>query len=388
MGKSMGTLRQILFLVSAPLFFINFAIPVQAKQLGASAVEIGALFSLFTVSLLILRPLVGIALDRYGRKPFVVLALAVYGIANLLFAFATDVNAMYVARILQGVGASLLLISVDTITADLMPKDLRMVAMGRNMETQTRSSILGAIIGFSLLGAMPLVAWKYSFGIFAILAIAGLFVAYFRLPETMSQVHKAGDAAPVITPGLRRLLLVVFLAGFSSALIAPIYLIYLQDKFQLPLHMLAWAFLPGGIIFAVLPSRLGRLGARFGNVRMLSAGLMLPGLLYLLLPHLELFVGVVVVYTFATLGWALFEPARKTLTAAYGGLATRGRVFGIAELYSGIGASLGPLVGGYLYDNAGEAAAFYLNGGLLIVTSLVALILLSSSGKVRIRQNH
>ena len=88
------SLRQVLFLVSAPLFFITFAIPVQAKQLGASALEIGALFSLFTISLMILRPLVGFAIDKYGRKPFVVIAMAIYCVANIFYAFATDLSMM------------------------------------------------------------------------------------------------------------------------------------------------------------------------------------------------------------------------------------------------------------------------------------------------------
>jgi MFS family permease len=379
--RGLDSLRQILFLVSVPLFFINFAIPVQAKQLGANAIEIGALFSLFTVSLLVLRPLVGFALDHFGRKPFVVVAMAVYCLANSFYAFAADVDAMYVARLLQGIGASLLLISVDTITADLTVDSDRGMAMGRNIETQTRASLVGATIGFTLLGAMPLVAWKYSFGLFALMAFAAIFVAFFRLPETRKEnLKKVGNSFSVES-GMYPLLLVIFLTGFASALIQPLYLIYLQDKFVLPSYMLAWAFLPAGIVYAVLPSRLGRLGGRFGNIRVMVAGLLIAGVLYFFLAHLDLFVSYVVVYTLTAVGWAMFDPARKSLTAEFGSVEIRGRIFGVAELYSGIGASLGPLVGGYLYDASGAATAFYVNAVLLIVTAVLASVILVSPVK-------
>mgnify|MGYP001181624348 CR=1 FL=1 len=376
MSKGLSALRQVLFLVSVPIFFVSFAIPVQAKQLGASAVEIGALFSLFTISLIVLRPLVGSALDRFGRKPFVVVSMAVYCMANMFFAFAEDVNAMYVARLLQGIGASLLLIGVDTITADLTAEHERAVAMGKNIEMQTRATFVGAMIGFWLLGAMPIVAWKYTFGLYALMAFCAFFVAFFRLPETKSGKQQEHSGPFKIVPALRRLLLIVFLSGFANALIQPLYLIYLQDKFALPTSMLVWAFLPSGIIFAILPSKLGQLSSLFGNIRVMVVSLSIPGLLYLFLVHLDLFVSFVVFYTIATVAWAAFDPARKSLAAEFSAERTRGRVFGVVELYYGIGASMGPIVGGYIYDTGSAALAFYGNGALLLATTLLASIIL------------
>ena len=372
------SLRQILFLVSAPLFFISFAIPVQAKQLGASAVEIGALFSLFTISLMILRPMVGFALDHWGRKPFVVTAMAIYCIANIFYAFATDLSAMYAARILQGIGASLMLISVDTITADFTLENERAVAMGKNIETQTRSSIVGATIGFTLLGAMPLVAWKYTFGIYAVMSLAAMFVAFIRLPESLPQKPKTMTTSFELTPGIRRLLVVIFFAGFASALMQPIYLIYLQDKFDLPLQMLAWAFLPSAIIYAVLPSKLGKLGDHYGSANVLAVGLLMAGVVYLFLPQLQYYVGFIVVYTIASIGWAMFEPAKKSLISLQATDLNRGRIFGVAELSAGIGASAGPIVGGYIYDHNGPALTFYLTGMLMLGTAFLAMLFLSS----------
>jgi len=245
------------------------------------------------------------------------------------------------------------------------------------MEIQTRSSIVGATIGFTLLGSMPLVAWKYSFGIFAVMSLAALFVAFIKLPESLPEERERTTEPWVMTSGLRRLMVIVFLAGLSNALIQPIYLIYLQDNFDLPLQMLAFAFLPSGIIYAVLPSKLGKLGDRFGNVKILSIGLLIAGLIYLLLPRLDHYVGFIIAYTVSTVGWAMFEPARKALVSLQSTILNRGRIFGVVELSAGIGASIGPLIGGYLYDSRGSVVTFSVTGALVISTALFANFLLS-----------
>ena len=67
-------LRRALFLISAPIVYINFALPLRAEDIGASAIEIGVLFSLFTAAVFIIRPIAGVGLDYFGRRPFFILA--------------------------------------------------------------------------------------------------------------------------------------------------------------------------------------------------------------------------------------------------------------------------------------------------------------------------
>ena len=379
--KGLEILRRLLLLVSAPLFFVNFSIPVQAKQLGANAIEIGALFSLFTFSLLILRPLVGIGLDRYGRRPFLVAALVVYSLSNLFYGFAADVSLMYVARILHGIGASLLLITVDSITADLTHAGNRAAEMGRNIEVQTRSSIVGATLGFTLLGAIPAYAWSLSFGTFSLVAFVAVVIAVVSMPETKQADSMRISLELTISPGMWRFLFIVFLSAFASALIQPIYLIYLQDTFNLPVQDLAIAFLPAAIVFAVLPSRLGKLSDRFGTRMMFCVGMAIAGCVYLVLPEFNHFIVFVIVYTVSAIGWAISDPARKALTADYGEEGNQGQVFGTTELVAGVAATLGPLIGGYIYESVNAAATFYANGVLLVITALVAFLLLDRTSR-------
>lgn len=371
--EQLGALRKSLFWVSAPIFFINFALPVKSKELGASAFEVGGLFSLFTLSLLLFRPLVGYALDRFGRRKFLLLSLLLYVLAYTGYGFASDINLMYAARFLQGLGAALLLLSVDAITADLTDDSNRAGALGGNLEAQTRSTFIGATIGFALIAALPLQGWLISFAIFAGFAAYALWISFRHVPETYTATHEVEQR--VVPPEIYRLLIWLVPVGFASALIMPIYLVYLSDMFTGDKRFLSWAFLPAGLVFAILPSKLGRWVDRIGPYRPLQVGLLALVALYIVMTYWQNFWVIVAIYTLSSVAWALIEPARKTLTAQLSGQRVA-QGFGLAEMAFGAGAVIGPLAGGYLYDQVNPNWPFYLNAIVVLLASgLLAMLL-------------
>jgi MFS family permease len=112
-------LHQPILFVSLSFAFLNFGLPIYAKALGASALEIGGLFSILTLSLALLRPAVGWAIDRFGRKAFLVAGLACYAGSMALFALAASLTGFYLARLVQGLASAMTWITVSTIIADL-----------------------------------------------------------------------------------------------------------------------------------------------------------------------------------------------------------------------------------------------------------------------------
>ncbi len=395
-GKAEAAVLHIpLLMVSLPLIFMPFALPIFAKSTGASALEIGGLFSVFNFVVLILRPLVGLGLDRYGRKTFIVGALIVYGAANLIFSavfsFSDPLEGLFLGRIAQGIGASLLFITIDTITADLTTPAIRAEAMGRNVEQLSRGGMAGLMIWFVLAALMPTpAAWNITFLVYAGMSVAAALILYLRLPETRPRAGQAnagsenmsGGAAPRLGSNLLKLMTAAFLLAFANALIEPIYLIYLQDRFTIEMGVLAWAFFPAGLVFMFLPSRLGKLSDRFSRPLLMATGVTLTGVLYISLPSLPSLIWLVVLYPLSAIGQALSGPQ---MTAMVGDLShgdRRGRIFGIYQMFSGLGLSVGPLVGGWLYDTQGGASPFIINGAILLSTAIfIALALGRNLGR-------
>ena len=142
----------------------------------------------------------------------------------------------------------------------------------------------------------------------------------------------------------------LILLVFASSVIQPIFLVYLQDEFTTYVRPLAWAFWPTGILYTVLPSGVGRLSDRFGPNNVFIIGAAITAMVYLVIPLIQGYRWLVLVYTRSAVGWALIAPARKAFVANHGDQSNIAKNFGISEFAFGIGATLGPFAGGYLYD--------------------------------------
>ena len=374
MTNPLSAVRRSLFLISMPMVFISFALPLRAEDLGASSFEVGVLFSLFTASLFVLRPFVGFGLDRFGRRPFFLAALVLYLFANALYAFSDALDSLYIARLLQGIGFAFLSITTDTITADLTQIDERPSAMGANIASQARGGMVGAAVGFTLVGAIPLHAWYGSFASFTAVSLLAVVFAFRAIPETLEDHDHVPMGFRLSFPGeLNRLLVPIFLMAFAASLIQPFTMIFLRDRFEVELIALASAFLPVGLVYAILPSWLGKLTQNWRRARAMGAGLAFAGGLYLAVPHVEAFVLIIALFIGGAVGSVLAELTRNAWIGDISGGKATGQAYGITALAAGIGSTLGPLAGGAIYDGWGQDYLFYTNGLILLATTGLTL---------------
>jgi len=356
---------------------LSFLLPIYGKQLGGSALGIGGLFSISTITTTLIRPLVGWALDRFGRKFFFVAALVCYAGAMGLFSIASDVAALYLARLVQGIGSSLMWNSAYTIAIDLTSAEERGKAVGHLGEAVARGALYGALVGFTLLFWLPLrTGWRVLFISYALLAAVGAWLAWKHVPETRPARPVQAESGRTISRSLFRLMVIVFITGISTAMIKPLLLIFLQDKFTTNLRILALAFIPAVLVYSFLPSRLGRLSDRFGPTPLMAIGLAGSGLVSLFLPGLPNIGWLIVLCMLEALGLAILTPAQGALVADLTGSEVRGTGYGLYTFAARLGAIFGPLLGGWLYDEAGHAVPFYLNGIVLLASAVGVLMLL------------
>lgn len=377
LAPSLGNLRLCLLLAACPSVFISFALPLRAVELGASATEVGALFSVFTAALLLVRPIVGLGLDRFGRRPFLFVALGAYVTTNIAFAAAEGLGGLFAARALHGIAMATLLLTADAMTADAAGPETRSAAMGGNMQSSARGGMLGATIGFSLVGAIPSLAWPLSFAVFALVALVALAVPARRIPETAVAAPQPASAGPATyrpSPPFIRLVLLVALVAFAAALIQPLYLVYLQGRFDLELRALAMVFLPVGLAYALLPARIGRFTGGWPRRRAMAVGLVSAGVAYLAIPQFEWLLAMIVLFVIAAIGSALGELTRSAWVADLTPADATGRAYGLIELAAGLGGVIGPLAGGALYDRVSQESVFVAGGSLLLMAGAISAL--------------
>ena len=91
-----------------------------------------------------------------------------------------------------------------------------------------------------------------------------------HVPKSLPPLH--------LNAAMVRVFIIVFLSAFAGALIEPIYLLFLREKFELHPLLLAWAFLPAGLVFAFVPTYAGRWADRVGRRRVIVLGFVVAGL--------------------------------------------------------------------------------------------------------------
>lgn len=375
-AHSIKTLQGPLFLWSLPFTFLYFSLPIISRIFGVSAFEIGGLFTVFTVTTLLLRPIAGWLLDHFKRKVFLVLAMVIYALAMGVFAFSESLNWLYMARFIQGIGSAFLWAAVNTIVADLTPATERGKALGQLNETTTRGGLMGIFAAGLPMFVFPQdVGWKITFTGYAALTLVGAGLAWKNVPVTKS-VQRMSQKQSIFSSPLLKLLFVVFITGIPEAMLSPIYLIYLQDKFTTDMMTIAWAFFPAGLIAAFLSTRLGEMSDRFGRAPMMAIGLAGSGIISLFMPALPSVIWLAVLYTLSAIMWGLSEPAETAMVADLIGDDKLGMGYGFYDFVENLGFAIGPLLGGILYDTVGKGMPFYLNGIILIISAGWVLLFL------------
>ena len=144
-----NNLWKSIFWISFPFGVLSFLLPIYGRDIGASALEIGGFFSAFSLVPAIIRPFLGKALDRWGRRPFLIIGLVGYLLATVVFSFADTVIMLTVARFLQGIGSAFLWIATFTMIADLAKRSGRGQNFGSIDEASYRGGIIGTTLGLT-----------------------------------------------------------------------------------------------------------------------------------------------------------------------------------------------------------------------------------------------
>jgi MFS family permease len=335
-----------------------------AGPLGADATGVGISIGAFSIAALVLRPVVGWASDRFGRRPLLVGGGLMTIVALLFHLVATTLPLFVGARSLLGIAEAFFFVALVAAVSDLAPPERRGEAINVGSLAVYLGLAFGPFLGETILGLAGFDAvWL------AAAAMAGIAAGLtLPVPETAPGAlrQRATGQRPPRTPLIHP---AGFLPGFliltgtwgMAAFFAflPLYTTELgMSGAGLALGLYALIVITLRIVFAKLPDQIG--AARLSGFALVGSALGL-GILGLVGSPVGVYLGTAV---FAT-GIAFLFPALVALAVARVDETERGTVVGTTTAFVDLSFGMSPAILGLAVGTIGF-------GGVFVVSAVIA----------------
>jgi EmrB/QacA subfamily drug resistance transporter len=190
---------------------VNVALPVLQRDLKASAADVQWVvesYALFLAALILVGGSLG---DRFGRRRLYGLGVVVFTLASAICGAAPTIEALIVARGVQGIGGALLVPGSLAIISSAFSGDERGRAIGTWSGFTTLTAAIGPVLGGWL---VQTVSWRAVFFINLPIAAIVLLLVSRHVPESRDE----SSVGPLDWPGA--VLVTLSLAALVYGLIA------------------------------------------------------------------------------------------------------------------------------------------------------------------------
>ncbi|CAM3932350.1 MFS transporter [Shewanella aquimarina] len=357
------------------LFMIMPVFALYGQHLeGFSPLWVGIAIGAYGLTQAILQIPMGILSDKYGRKPIILIGLALFALGSLLAASADSIYGVVAGRALQGMGA--IAAAVLALAADLTRDEQRTKVM----------AIIGMCIGFSFALSLlvgPIVAEHLGLsGLFAMtagLALLGMVIVQLLVPNPIGQAPK-GDtvAAPaklkamLTDPQLFRLDAGIFILHLVlTAVFVALPLDLVDAGLAKEKHWMLYFPAFVGAFFLMVPLII--IGVKKKNTKatfQIALLIMIAALAAMALFANSLVVLSVAVVLFFT-GFNYLEASLPSLIAKFCPVGDKGSAMGVYSTSQFLGAFCGGLLGGGAYQLLGAAGVFAVALGLMCLWLLL-----------------
>ncbi len=356
------------------LFLILPVFAVHAPKLagGDNLTLVGIALGAYGLAQAILQIPFGMASDRWGRKPVIIVGLVVFAAGSFLAATATDIWTTIAGRTLQGAGA--ISSVVVALAADLTRDQHRTKVM----------AMIGAMIGFAFALSLVVAPLLYRavgmaglFTLTGLLSLAAIWVLSALVPDPPPQAHAvpAGGrrVADVLSPELLRLnagIFVLHVVQMALFVVVPLRLVEaglaLAEHWTLylPVVLASFALMVAPIFYA--DRRGHHKPVLLGAVALLAAVEMLLGAAAWSLAGLAvLMLGFFVAFN-------ILEALLPSLVSRLAPAHARGAAIGVYNTTQTLGLFFGGLLGGWVAEHHGANAVFAVCAALAVLWLLLA----------------
>lgn len=366
-------------LVSLPCIIFEGLLPLYTEQLNFTTLEMTMLFSVFALSGLIMRLIMGALSDRFSRRFLLLLSLSVYGAAYLALSVAVTMPQLMAARLIQGAAGILLNISAVGFILDGNGSFAQ--GMGRFDSNRNFGGMIGVGVAFLIFMNHDLMSgWKLFYLCSAGAAVMGFLYCIYkveRAAKTFSQ-----DSKPVaFTKEKQKIWFLNLFLCLLLSMIGVLLIPFVKAAFDVDMMELATVFFLPMVASSLLGPNLGRIGDHFGYRKVivlssiLAAAMSAAVVIFRSLSAFEV-LWTAYIMSVSALDYSLdamfIEGIEERMIGAYYGKYTFG---------SSLGHIIGPVLGGSLFDLWGINVPYLAFAVQMLVFALCFGLLLPKSRK-------
>src|ERR1700730_5741854 len=169
-----------LFMEQLDSTIVNTAVPSMAASLHVTPLSLKAVVASYILSLAVCIPVSGWIADRYGTRRVFALAIAVFTISSVFCGLAMNVPQMVAARILQGIGAAMMMPVGRLTVIRTFPKSELLHAMNFIIIPALIGPLLGPTVGGLIVHWL---SWRDIFFVNVPVGLGALLLAHRYMPD-------------------------------------------------------------------------------------------------------------------------------------------------------------------------------------------------------------
>ena len=175
------------FMILVDTTIVTVATPAIISDLHADVNSVVWVTSAYLLAYAVPVLITGRLGDRFGPKNLYLVGLTVFTLASLWCGLTTSIEMLIVARVFQGLGASMLTPQTMAVITRIFPSDKRGQAMALWGATAGVATLVGPILGGILVDAL---GWEWIFFINIPVGVIGFFLAVRLVPALPTHTHR------------------------------------------------------------------------------------------------------------------------------------------------------------------------------------------------------
>jgi MFS family permease len=366
-NKELATIFLIVLVDVLSLTIIIPLLPFYAEKFGATAQTVGLLITAFAFCQFLAGPILGELSDRMGRKPILLLSQIGTFIGLLIFAQATTLTVIFIARIIDGITAGNLTVAQAYIS-DRTPPQKR----AQSFAMLGIAFGIGFLIGPSVSGLLAGRGMHFPIFVAAGLSFCSILCTTFLLPreagvaankehkKILNLVTQAFDPRMYMPffrrEELRGLLIQMFLYLFSFTMFVGGFALFAERQLVWNGHPFGarevgyYMGFMGAVGIIVQAKMVGWLVKKWGERKLMNVGLFSMCIGYSLMGFVHSLWVLPFVAIIANFGAGVVRPSVTSLISQTSGRSEQGAVMGVAQSLGSMGQILAPILAGFLIE--------------------------------------